>query len=96
MEALTVLGDELVYEGILAQRFEQLDYDPAEVEFGKTEARLGAFIVVHEGRAEHPFVELARLGDAFDRDSDVLDFADRLLTHFFTLLERLHCRRLNG
>ena len=84
MKPFTMLGNELVHERVLAHRLEQFDYRAGKVELGEAETRLAAFIVVHEGRAEHSLVELARLRDAFDRDSDVIEFSDRLLAHFFT------------
>src|SRR5580704_7282725 len=82
MHAFAVFRDEIVHERIVAQRLEQFDHRSGEVEFGEAEASLGTFILVYEGRAEHAFVELARLRDAFDRDPDVIEFADRLLAHF--------------
>src|ERR1700679_2332403 len=84
MKAFAMLGNEFVHERFLVQRLEQFDYRAGEVELGEAETCLAAFIVVHEGRAEHSFPELSRLGDAFYRDSDVIEFADRLLAHFLT------------
>src|SRR5271163_1944029 len=76
MKAFAMLGNELAYERFLVQRLEQFDYRAGEVELGEAETSFAAFIVVHEGRAEHSFPELTRLRDAFDRDSYVIEFAD--------------------
>src|SRR5581483_11779610 len=81
MEAFAALLEEAVQKGVCAQRFEQLDHRSAEVELGVPEAGLLVGMFVHAGCAERAFVKLACLGDASDRQCDVVERSDRSLGH---------------
>src|SRR5208282_5804770 len=81
MHPFAALFEELVQERIGAERVQELDREPAEIELGELEAGrfVGAF--VHQARAENILKKLARRGDALNRDADMVEFADRWISH---------------
>src|SRR5580693_467741 len=81
MHPLAAPFEKLVDERILAERLQQLDGEPVQVELSQLEAGRIVSRFVHEARAESILEEPARLGDALNRDTDMIEFADWSISH---------------
>src|SRR6266851_7966420 len=86
MDPLAMPFQKRMEERLLAERLQQLDRQPAHVEFENLVAGLGIVVLVKEARAEGAFIELAGLGGAFDRNPDMVELAERFIRHRVTHL----------
>ena len=72
---------------IVAEGLEQFEHDAVQSSSTDRVTRLAIVVLVEKSRAPSDTLEkLARLRDAFDRDPDMVEFADRLIGHGRTLL----------